>query len=509
MKAHFHFWRDESGAAATTYALSLVGVLAVAGVGFDYARLAGMDSELQNGADQAALAGATQLDGRTGACARAAQAASALVANQTLLASGDNAVTVPLETACDATGQIRFWRDPDKAQAATNDGNANYIEVFVTARSVDYALLPVTGALSSGDIQGIALAGLGSAICKVPPVMMCNPREASDPNFDVPFYRGKGIRLVANDGGGYTPGNFGYLETGAGNGAIATARTLGRVEVPGNCVAAQGVSTKPGVQVSVLDALNTRLDIYENGLNNSCASSAECPPSENSRKDLLKPAGPQCGTGPQGWQVGPNPYRPTSPVVPLTDPEADALDPMGYPRDMCHAASLTGSCVLDRVGDGVWDRNAYFRSNSAIYPTIPANSEFRSDGLPPTRYDVYRYEAQNGLLSTVNIGSLRAPGGPICGAPGVPVASAAPDRRVLTIAVINCTAEGVIGATDDVDVADWIDVFLVEPSTDRGSGINRITEKSDVYVEVIGQTTLGGGATSGQEIRKDVPYIVE
>ena len=510
VKLPLDFWHNESGAVAATYALALTGLLAVAGVGFDYARMVGMDSELQNAADQAALAGATQLDGNAGACARAAAAAANLVNNETLLATGDNAVTVPVETTCDATGQIRFWQNKEKTQAATNDGNANFVEVLMSARSVDYALLPVTGLLRSDDIQGIAFAGLGSSICRVPPVMICNPLETTDPTFTIGNYIGDGIRLVANDGGGFTPGNFGYLETGAGNGAVAQARTLGREEIPGDCIAADGVTTNPGQQISVLDALNTRFDIYANGLNNVCSGSAECPPSANSRKDLVKRNGPQCGVGANAWQVGPNPYRPTSSTVPLTDTEADALDPMGYPRDMCHATSVTGSCVEDRVGDGKWDRNAYFRSNDHIYASVPPNSAFRPDGLPPTRYDVYRYEFNNNLLASANIpGGFTAAGGPICGAPGVPVGSARPDRRVLSVAVINCTAENVIGRTVGVDIVEWIDVFLVEPSVTRGNGINRITERSDVYVEVIGETTLGGGSAAGQEIRKDVPFIVE
>ena len=70
------FWRNQQGATAALYALALPALVAVAGVGFDYARLAGMDSELQNAADQAALAGVTQLDGNDGACSRAANAAN-------------------------------------------------------------------------------------------------------------------------------------------------------------------------------------------------------------------------------------------------------------------------------------------------------------------------------------------------------------------------------------------------------------------------------------------------
>src|SRR6059058_5205728 len=95
-------WGDRSAAVAPTVALSLVGLVAVGGVAFDYAHLAAMDTELQQAADQAAVAAATQLDGKTGAIARATAAAQSLITNRTLLAggSGSNAVTVPTITFC-------------------------------------------------------------------------------------------------------------------------------------------------------------------------------------------------------------------------------------------------------------------------------------------------------------------------------------------------------------------------------------------------------------------------
>ena len=110
--------RDDRGAVAATYALGLTALVAIAGLGFDYARLVTMDSELQNGADQAALAGATQLDGKSGTCARASAAARTLVSNITILANdgAGTAITMANETACDAVGSIRFWEDRDKAK---------------------------------------------------------------------------------------------------------------------------------------------------------------------------------------------------------------------------------------------------------------------------------------------------------------------------------------------------------------------------------------------------------
>ena len=513
------FFGDESGAVAATYALALIPLVAFAGVAMDYARVMGMDSELQNGADQAALAAASQLDGRAGACERAANAASGMLQNLVVLSSDSQFVTVTAETACDATGQIRFYQDKEKTTAADADDNANYVEVWVDARSVDYYLLPITGLLTSPDIQGIAFAGLGSAICKVPPVMMCNPEEASGSlDFDTFAHAGKGLRLIANDQGGYVPGVFGYLETDAGSGASATRAVLGLPSPPGNCIATDGADIKPGVQVSVLDALNTRMGVYANGLNICGTDGVNCPASGNSRIDLVKPNlntnGGACAIGPQGFRVGGAPYRPNQSGALPGGTDYTLLDPMGYPRDKCHAWSKLGDCAFGRLGDGNWDRDAYYGSYQGYFGTRPTSwdsygYEELEDRTQPTRYQQYRWEYDEGLTGTRGaLTSGYVQGAPICGPAGIPPAST-PDRRVLSIAIINCIDEAVSASSTDAPILKFIDVFLVEPSAARGSGGNQLTEASDVYVEIIGETVLGGGATEGQKVRKDVPYLIE
>src|SRR5918993_1291849 len=101
--------RSGKGRGAPTVALSLVALIGAGGLAFDYARLATMDTELQNAADHAALAGASQLDKKAGACARANAAVQTLVTNRTLMANdaGGMAVTIPSEATCDATGSVR------------------------------------------------------------------------------------------------------------------------------------------------------------------------------------------------------------------------------------------------------------------------------------------------------------------------------------------------------------------------------------------------------------------
>ena len=64
------FWRNSEGSVAPTVALSLIGLIVMGGVAFDYAQLAAMDTELQQAADQAALAAATQLNGKANSITR-------------------------------------------------------------------------------------------------------------------------------------------------------------------------------------------------------------------------------------------------------------------------------------------------------------------------------------------------------------------------------------------------------------------------------------------------------
>ncbi|HJR83151.1 MAG TPA: pilus assembly protein TadG-related protein, partial [Sphingomicrobium sp.] len=343
------FLSDDGGSVAPVVGLSLIALIAVGGIAFDYARLAAMDTELQNAADQSALAAAGQLDGETGACARAAAAAAALLSNETLFANetAGRAVNVQNEGACDATGVIRFYQSYDQVTdtpgaAATGDVDAKVVIVRVDPRTSFYALTPIVGALSSGAIAAEAVASLGSGVCKVPPVMMCNPDEPegnTDINFDFDPPEGAGLRLVINRPD--APGNFGFLRID-GAGAREVAMQLGYDNPPHGCIRLTGVETQPGDMQAVRAAFNTRFDISENG-STTCPGSGTCSPSINSRKDVVRADGDGCALSNTSWREVANPYRATDPVNPLDG----AADPaaMGHPRDICHAVSVAGACA--------------------------------------------------------------------------------------------------------------------------------------------------------------------
>lgn len=496
---------NDSGAIAPLYALALFALVGAAGLGFDYARLASLDTELQNAADQAALAGVTQLDGSAGATGRATSAAQGgLVQNSTLLANdgGLRSIAVPTVLFYETKGDAEAGSNP-----TTDDTLAYFIRVRVEVRTANYALTPVIGAFG-GDAVSEAVAGLGSAICKVPPVMMCNPSEPNNntnPNYPFTASQGDGIRLVI--GNPDAPGNFGFLQTGFGTGAQALARAIGYNTPPGACAPTGTVDTEPGDKQSVRAALNTRFDMSEAG--QTCPAGGTCSPSRNARKDLVR--GNNCSTsGNQAWQEAPDPYRPDSANAPLASDGSEDPDIMGYPRDMCHAVSLNGLCGGGIIGDGAWDISAYFRVNygwnSASWQGATGLSASAS------RYDVYSWELDNPVQADMvqNVGGNKnGYSYPVCRSPGITPDVDTPDRRRLSVAVINCDQQNLAGREFGVTVHKWVDVFLVEPSFQRGNGPSARSGNGDIYVELIGETAAGAnGEVAGQVVRRDVPYLI-
>jgi len=370
--------------------------------------------------------------------------------------------------------------------------------------------------------------------------MMCNPN--SDPaSFNVNNYIGKGMLLIATGGGGsYAPGNFGFLDVGAG--ASDLAKLMGYGSPPDKCVDVSQPSTETGSLTSVIDQFNTRFDMYESGDSIGCFGSSLCPPSLNSRKDLVMNhtspfnktnCGFVSGGGQKGWQISATPYRPTDSTTPYTA----APDAMGYPRDKCHAFNDTGGdCVArystpsDRIGNGDWDIDTYWRTNhSSTTVTIDVGLPTQRQGydtsmnatiraafpLPvdatrtyPTRYQVYRWEMANAaaqLPQQTVTGIGTSYGQPACEPPGWSPSATTPDRRTLPVAVVNCTG---LNGKKAVNPIDWIDTFLVEPSIPRSSGGTTYTQTGDIYVEVIGHTGNGTGGSTTQFVRHDRPYLI-
>ena len=508
--------RSDSGAVAPTVALSLFALIGAGGIAFDYARMASLDTELQNAADQAALAAASQLDGELGACGRAVAAARTLLTNQTLQANdgGGLAVQIDASAVCtsdttivdDPNASIRFFQDKLATVPATDNKEARFVQVRVAVRKVDFALTPIVGALSSGNLDAQAVAGMGTALCKVPPLMICPPTGT----VDWAAMRGHGIRAVSNSGPNWAPGAFGYIGPQDAN---STQIGLAFQNPVFQCQEIEGeepVST--GAPTPAIVAINTRFDIYDMSSGGGvalapCLGSA-CPPALNVVKDLINVAAPSgnnsCKIHNNGWRLPTNRFSPRAKLgtdTAMTQIDSDNhIDAMGLPRDNCHYTSYGSSCggTNSRFGDGVWARGDYFNKYHA--GNIPA------DAATMTRYETYLWEIANSAIpneiaSGSGAGALRQDGTAVCNAT---IPDPSRDRRVLQVAVgSNCGA--LHGASTPVQVGAWVDMFLVEPgvgSPGRGNG----DSGNEIYLEVIGPVTPGGNAA--QIVRRDVPYLV-
>jgi len=533
MRRHFlDIWGDKSAAVAPTVALSLFALIGAGGIAFDYARMASLDTELQNAADQAALAAATQLDGLPNSRARARAAASQLVANLSLFGNDGAGKSLSVATVAFCSDYdddlANNSADPPTAPTgctlATTDANAKVAVVTMSSRRANFALTPVVGALNSGDLSAQAAAAMGSSICKVPPVMICNPTEPVgnvDFLYDYNPPRGAGLRLVT--GSATVPGNFGWLEAGLANGAPALAAALGYNTPPGDCQPSSGVTTKTGMDASVLNAFNTRFDVYANG-NQTCPNQygGACSPSVNVRKDLVcepNNSDTACKNNAPWVPVTYNPPFVDGVAQPL--PTGGASDPpiMGYPHDLCHSG-LKSLHTCDIQGTGVWDINAYFRVNYGLTTETAWRTMLGLSGTDPspTRYDVYKWEIahKNGTgTKGINFPQQPASGDPTAfsypatGVAGVDeTPPSQPDRRTISVAVLNCRALVVKGKTSDVPVVSWLKVFLVEPAINRGSGSNLYTDQKDIYVEVIEKTTASAN-NFDDVVRRDVPMLIK
>jgi len=483
--------RKQQGAIAVITVICLIGLISMIALAVDVGRFFNLATDLQHAADAAALAGATQLDNSVGSMDRARVAAmGALVNNRQIFANdgdpdGNNVVI--------EAGDIVFLLNRFPRVVATGDADANFIEVLVSPRTVNYIFTGLIMNNGKASAQALAVAGLGVAICKIPPIMICNPNE--DPggggSFDSLAEEGNGVILKAGgNGAAWVPGNFGLL---ALNNIILSVNqirdAMGRVHPNAICFG-DTVGTKPGQSTAVAQGFNVRFDIYEGPIS-GLTGDEEYQPSNNPVKGLVK-MGPQCSFnagGGNGW---------THPVDKYDGPYDLTADAMGFPRDNCayDLPNGPGGCTVTvggRIGDGVWDVARYMDVNHS-------GVNWQLDmGATPTRYDVYRWERGDyGALGSIvnNAGGENAY--PQCYAGPQPLGNYPdmPDRRVISVAVINCIEEGVIGATANVKVLEYIDIFLTEP-------MGVYDGNNDLYAEIIGPTAQGS-------LKKDIMrYITQ
>jgi hypothetical protein len=425
-------------------------IIGFAVLAIDMARVNNLHNDLQKGADAFALAGAAELDGHSDAITRANRAIDNLIANQTdfstlghyTLTKNDIYPPVFLDSL-PTSDSIALDKDGNEINAAatshgtTDPAKARFVEITVKGANFS-TIFPASfiGGPDSFQVAAQAVAGYGSAICDVTPMFICNPFEPDGLSFQDAFAQGKTYSrlftaLKTSDPPG--PGNFGLLDF---DDSISIREAFAKGS-GGQCYEQTVVTTKPGVTLGQVNSgLNVRFDIYSGSIK-GYNTDPEWRPSVNVRKGADKTS--NC-----------NKFKAA------TDGSA-----MGFPPGSAGTyPNQTG------VSGDYWDRSAYWTLNHGTsMPTIASTSDPVSSSAPPSRYDVYRYEIEQGLVGDHAGGkSSGETGTPLCYKGNSDTLTEDPDRRVIIAAIVDCAANaGKIAGRTDLSPDAYASIFLTNP----------------------------------------------
>ncbi|MBV1867313.1 MAG: Tad domain-containing protein [Marinosulfonomonas sp.] len=467
------FGQEDAGALLVLWAVSIAVILGIVALSFDFGRLASTQSELQSYADHVALAAAGELDGADDAIVRATAAAANMISDTQTFGSGARNLVGETNYTLDFYDNLPANDQASIAAGLTTDPNdAIYARVVAVPQTVDFsfgaAFFALTGNTpSNNQVSAVAIAGFTQYACDVTPLMFCLP----SPTYTADGHIGELILLRSGGGGGaaWGPGDFGFLDPAklnvspngpcAGlNGVQLDACLMGAEGSITQCFVQRGVDTEPGQKVGIEDAIfNVRFDIYKSIMNGR-RNDTDYPPAPNVIKGIVPNGGGHC--------VGGNPQ-----------PSPDTL---GLPRDDCF-----GSAACSRFGDGNWlsGRADYVTANySGTDPHPSANS----------RYEYYNAEIlAAGVPSSTTpiLTGLSETGRPQCSNNQ----SIDPDRRVVIAAGIDCTANPIVGQTNNVPVNEFFRLFLTEPVGNDGTSPPTL----DLWVEVVGTAGGAGGGSGG------------
>lgn len=448
-------WNDSDGVILPYLAMVLVVVIGLSALVLDGSRLMISQTQLQNGADALALAGAAELDRRPDSIIRARAAIEKLVRNPI---SDANIGQIAESESINFLQSLPVSDDlPITAANLTNDPTlAAYVEVTLKPMPMRI-IFPVSTGLATIMLSAQSVAGYDQIVCNAQPLFVCNPFE----NPGMTYFEATQalvqadqnsatyhplVRLAASqfNNGEYRAGDRGYVLPATGALPSNACGPRGEYGIPQAlastvlraCFRLSGIKLLSGHDQPAADGLNTRFDIYANGFT-SCPM---YPPDQNVRKGYIT-------LGNNSWCSA----IPAPPNWPMSDPLAS---PLPIDSNMIGAQQSFNPAVS--LGNGIW--------NCAGYWSI-AHSQGAGQSSPPagctttatiSRYEVYRYE----LNFLGDHSPASETGAPQCNKSG------AANRRVLTLPIVNCSSSPVpvLDNAEGVPVAAFGRFFLTLPA---------------------------------------------
>ena len=449
-------WGDGDGVVLPYVAIMLGVIIGLSALALDGGRLMSVQTQLQNGADALALAGAAELDRRPDSIIRAKAAIQDLIKNPIAGAGISQTAEV---TSIDFLQSLPASDDlPITTANLTDDPTlAAYVQVTLKPIAMQMIFPVLSEGLARITVGAQSVAGYDQIVCNAQPLYVCNPFETSgmtyfqatqalieaDQDSAAPH---RLIRLAGSQfkNGGYSAGDTGYVmpATGAlptnacgpgGEHGIPQALASTQQQI---CFRLSGVNLVPGDNQPAADGLNTRFDIYANGFR-SCHV---YPPDQNVRKGFI-------ALGNVNWCNA----IPAPPNWPMPNQLAAA---MPVDSNMIRADQSFDPTVS--LGNGTWNCAAYWSTEHSVGSGRNSPPVGCTATATISRYDLYRYELN--FLSDRSVGAEF--GAPKCNPAG------AANRRVLTVPIINCgsTPVPVLSDAQRVPVAGFGRFFLALPA---------------------------------------------
>lgn len=479
LKSCRHLRQDQEGAVLIWFTIAMLVIFAFIGLAIDGSAYMNLNTSQQELADAAAIAGANELDGSSGAQGRATTAAMALANNANRwsnIASGAEIANVYFYmTLADVASDTR-----------TGSDKASYIKVQTVTRSYAAVFMRLVSTLSTVYSSASAVAGSQYVVCAPVQSFLCNPFEDASNNVagtSSSFLSSSGakvgdmFRLV--DGSGGSPGDWGLIQPPGTSGNpnqnqppwwSATGTSSCVAYAPGD----YALSTSPGNTAKfAVDGMNVRFDTPVNKTNVDPISAP------------IVISGFQVSGGLGTWSCGRTSDTNSSASYSQTNPctnigGGDGNDCLlnqtvasGKYVSYC-TSTTTGSCPLPRdrqfqklgVG-GTW--GSMVKGSGANAADLDAYWANHHDGGRPTdldtRWKIYQAEV-SGAAPFKLTQDGREYSTPRC-QKALPAYGV--DRRLINVAVVDCTYYGMKGRSTLPTTTVVAKFFMTEPALSDGT----------------------------------------
>ena len=242
----------ERGSILATSAIAMVAVLLAVGLGVDISRFYLVKTELQNGADAAALAAVSALNGAPKGIDDAVNLVSATPNKYDFNKSGITITNIEFSASLD-TGYM-------PAAGAKSPGVAptiRYVRVTTEPSAVNISFAAMVLG-SSKNLTATATAGYSAPLCD-----LCNFLPVTVIDYGTPITAGQTYTFRAQSGSMVSPGNYQILALAGAGGNDARVGLGAGVDACAGPGATYNVDTKTGVTAgAVRQGVNTRFDEY-------------------------------------------------------------------------------------------------------------------------------------------------------------------------------------------------------------------------------------------------------